>query len=224
MQITRLAGEKTYCGGSLIAGNFVLTGASCLKSASSVQVDIGSTVFTKPFQTQHSTQFISHPQYNDDYKINNIGVIRLPANVTFGTNVRAILLPRVSDESNEYVSADSYLSGFGVSTAGSNYLSNELRYAHKSVISNDNCLQSFDSRYIQSSVMCAVGYNGTTQTTCYGDQGGALVSHIDGSWVQIGISSVIHPTGCTGTVPAGYTRLTPYLKWIAYLTGLELRP
>lgn len=224
MQITKTTSEKTYCGGSLIAANFVLTAASCLKNAATIQADIGSTLFWSPFETQHTIQYLIHPQYSETFKINNIAVIRLPTGVTFGTNVRAILLPRISKESDLYESAESYVSGFGVTTAGSNYLSSELRYAHKTVISNDVCRQSFDSRFIESSVMCAVGINGTTQSTCYGDQGGALVSHIEGSWVQIGVSSVLHSTGCTGTVPAGYTRITPYLQWIASLTGIVLRP
>lgn len=216
--------NRTYCGGSLIAANFVLTAASCLRNASIIQVDIGSIELLNPFETQITTQFLSHPQYNDEFKMNNIAIIRLQTDVTFRTNVRAILLPRLSESSELYESVESYVSGFGVSTEGSNYLSAELRYAHKTVISNDNCRKIFDSRYIQDSVMCAVGFNGTTQTLCYGDQGGALVSHIAGSFVQIGVSSIIHPSGCSGIFPAGFTRVTPYLQWISSLTGIDLRP
>lgn len=224
LRITQTTSEITYCGGSIIAANFVLTTAACLKNARTIQVDIGSIVFTTPFETQHTTQFQVHPQYSEDFKLNNIAIIRLQTTLVFRTNIRAILLPRIRDQSELYESADSYASGFGVTQAGSNYLSNELRYAHKTVISNDNCRQSFDSRFIPNTVMCATGHNSSTQSLCYGDQGGALVSHVDGSWLQIGVSSVIHSLGCLGTAPAGYTRVTAYLQWISSLTGIVLRP
>lgn len=215
---------KTYCGGSLIAANFVLTSAACLRNATSIQVDLGSIEFLKPYRTLHTTQYIRHPQYEDEFKSNNIAVIRLQQNVTFRTNIRAILLPGISQRAELYENAESYVAGFGVSALGSNYLSNELRYAHTTVISNNKCRQSYDSRFIKESVMCAIGFNGTTQSFCYGDEGGALVSHIAGSWVQIGISSIVHPSGCTGIIPATFTRITPYLQWISSLTGIALNP
>lgn len=214
----------TYCGGSLIAENFVLTAASCLRNAATIQVDIGSTELLQPFESQNTTQFLSHPEYNDEHQINNIAIIRLQTSVTFSNNVRAILLPRISESSERYESVESYVCGFGISEAGNHFLSEDLLYAHKTVISNDDCRKIYDSLYIQDSVMCAVGFNRTTQTICYGDQGGALVSHIAGTFVNIGIASIIHSSGCGGIYPAGYTRVTPYLQWIASMTAIVLRP
>jgi len=215
---------KTYCGGTLIAANYVLTAASCLRNATTIQVDIGSIEFLNPFETQNTVQFLKHPEYNDESKLNNIGIIRLQTNVTFSTNIRAILLPRLSEVGEQYKDVESYVCGFGVSTVGSNYLSNELLFARKTVITNDQCIQNFDSKFIHDSVMCAVGVNNTAQSVCYGDQGGSLVSHIDGSWIHIGISSMVHPTGCGGITPAAFTRVTPYLQWIASMTGIVFRP
>lgn len=213
-----------YGGGSLIAPNFVLTAASILRNATYIRVDIGSIEFLKPFETQYTTQYLSHPDYNDEFKTNNIAVIRLHESVAFRTNVRAILLPRLSEITESYEFFESYASGFGVSEAGSNYLSEYLRFAHQTVISNNECHQSFSAQYITESVMCAVGYNGSNQSLCYGDQGGALVSHVDGAFVQIGVSSIIHSNGCYGNAPAGFTRVAPYLQWISSLTGIVLRP
>lgn len=217
--------DKRYCGGILIANNFVLTAASCVHNAATIQADYGSIHFSTPFETQHSTQYQIHPQYNADYKSNNLAIIRLPTSVVYRSNVRAILLPRISEQNETFESIDSYISGFGVSQPGSNYLSNDLNFAHQTVISNELCRQSYDSRYVQSTVMCAAGYNGSTASICYGDQGGALVSHIDGSWVAIGVASIVHSTdGCQGRVPALYTRIAPYLPWIQHLTGIVVRP
>lgn len=223
LHVTKTTGTKSYCGGSIIAEQFVLTAASCLKDATSIQVDIGSIQFNAPYETQHSTQFQIHPNYNEDTKANNIAIIRLPSSLIYRTNIRAILLPRISDKNETFESYESYVCGFGVSEPYSSYLTNDLHYAHKTVITNEKCMKSFETKYIDSSVMCATGYDGSTQSICYGDQGGALVSHINGSWVQIGLASIVHPNGCTGQHPAGYSRITPHLEWIKYLTGIELR-
>lgn len=225
LHITKTSSEqKTYCGGALIAPYFVLTAASCVRNASSIQVDIGSIVFAPPYETHFSTQYQIYPQFDEQYKNHNIAVIRLATSVTFTINIRAILLPRMSEQNDTFESLNTYVSGFGVSEAGSNYLSNDLLFALKQVKSNEICRQSFASGYMGSSFMCASGRNGTTESICTGDHGGALVAHIDGSWVLVGVASVVPPNGCTGLTPAGYTRAGYYLDWIHYLTAIVPRP
>ncbi len=223
IQNNKTNSEKSYCGGSLIAPQFVLTAASCLKNVSTIQIDIGSIEFWNPNVTLQTNQYQIYPEYNEEFKTHNIAVIRLPTIVEYNTNIRSILLPRISDVNETYESIEAYVSGFGVFEAGSSYLSGELRFARQTVISNDVCRQSFDSRLITNSALCGIGYNGSRQSTCYGDQGGAFASHIDGAWVQIGLSSFIHPSGCTGEAPAGYTKIAPYLEWINRLTGVPIR-
>lgn len=101
-------------------------------------------------------------------------------------------------------------------------MSEQLRFAHKRVISNAQCVPHFGAQFIQASDMCATGINNSLQTPCFGDRGGALVSHIEGTWRLVGITSLFHPGGCTGTVPAGYTRVTSHLQWISTNTGIPI--
>lgn len=95
-------------------------------------------------------------------------------------------------------------------------LSNNLRFAPQTTSTNQECQQSFDSRFVQTSSICAG--SSSTQTACFGDMGGALVIQYQDTWMQIGIASTINPSGCHG--PVVYTRLTSYIDWIQTMTGI----
>ncbi|KAJ6637112.1 Collagenase [Pseudolycoriella hygida] len=207
-----------YCGGSLISRDFVLTAAWCLRDALSVRIDMGSIIFLQPAVTLTSTQFIKHPQYNDVFNANNIGIIRLPTPVgDFSNTLRAILIPGPSHAGESYINTASLISGYGVHELGSNVLSNYLRYAPQTTITNEECQQSFDSNFVQATSICA--RSSTTQAACFGDMGGPLVVQYQDTWMQIGIASTLQSTGCQGTVV--YTRLTSYIEWIRAMTGIS---
>lgn len=95
-------------------------------------------------------------------------------------------------------------------------LSNNLRFGQQTTLTNQECQQSFDSRFVPASSICARAVN--NQTACYGDMGGPLVIQYQDTWMQIGIASTINPSGCHG--PVVYTRLTSYIEWIRTMTGL----
>jgi len=207
-----------YCGGSLISRNFVLTAAWCLRDAQSVQIDMGSILFLEPLVTQTSAQFINHPQYSAEFNTNNVGIIRLPTEVgEYSNTLRAILIPGPPHASELYINTPCFISGYGVHELGSNVLSNDLRFAPQTTITNQECSQSFDSRFVQASSLCT--RTNTTQTACYGDMGGPLVIQYEDTWMQIGIASTLQSTGCQGTVV--HTRLTSYIDWIKAMTGIS---
>lgn len=107
-----------YCGGSLISHEIILTAAWCLRNAQSIQIDMGSILFLEPMESQVSTAFVSHDQYNAETNINNIGLIRLPQSVEYSNTLRAILLPGLSHADELHIDVPAYISGFGVTVIG----------------------------------------------------------------------------------------------------------
>ena len=43
-----------------------------------------------------------------------------------------------------------------------------------------------------------------------------------GVFIQVGIFSFTSSAGCTAGHPAGFTRITSYLRWIQNATGIDL--
>lgn len=112
----------------------------------------------------------------------------------------------------------SIVSGFFIFVVlGGNTLSNDLRFALQATLANQECQQSIDPRFVTASTICTRGFD--TRTACYGDIGGPLVMQYGDTWMQIGIASMLNPSGCVG--PVVYTRLTSYIDWIRAMTGIS---
>jgi len=216
--------HPSFCGAAIISNQFLLTAASCLRNAVSIAVDMGSISFSQPLQTMQTTLFLIHPQFNANFNLNDLAIIRLLVPITFSTSIRAINLPTQRQATETFENNEVYVAGFGVTAPNGNVMSEQLRFAHQRVISNADCLQHFSSQFIQASTMCATGIDNSLQTPCFGDRGGSLVSHIAGTWTLLGITSLFHPGGCTGVAPAGYSRVTPHLQWISTNTGIPIAP
>lgn len=201
---------------------------------------MGSVLFLEPQTSQESSLFVLHSLFNPLHNTDNVGIIRLTTPVVYSNTLRAILIPGLQHAGNQYVNAQSYISGYGVyvegmsmtlfkyvekpmtycqfiALSGSNYLSNQLRFSQQVTLTNAECQQSFDQRYVQTGSICAK--SNTTQAACHGDIGGALVVQYNDTWLQIGIASTINPNGCSG--PTVYTRLTSYIDWIRAMTGIS---
>jgi len=185
---------------------------------------MGSILFSQPLISMHTTQFITHPQHNANFNTNDIAIIRLPQPVQFSTNIRSINLPTQTMAGDAFVGREVYVAGFGVTTPNGNVMSEQLNFAHQIAISNADCLRDFASQFVTASTICAIGVNNTLQTPCFGDRGGSLVSHIGGTWIPVGVTSLFHPMGCTGNTAAGFTRVTSFLQWISTNTGIPITP
>ncbi|KAJ6641142.1 Collagenase [Pseudolycoriella hygida] len=212
---TRSDNTNKYCGGSLIAPNFVLTAASCIQNATNIKVSTGIISFYNATETQNATLYRLHNEYDSAKGLNDIAIIKLDKNFTYHDTVRPITLPGKSQVNNTFVYQQTYFSGFGMTNQSDNHMSNILQYSSNVIISNDFCRKSLDRDNVP---LCAVSYE---SSVCYGDQGGALVAYISSRWHQIGLLFHINQNGCYSGSPHVYTKVTDHLGWIAYLTGLN---
>lgn len=100
------------CSGSIISSNWVMTEAFCGITSNSFHLYFGNTNFSESLNSSEaiiSNRFITHPLFQpSSWLENNIGLIQLPVNIEFSTDVRAITLPwNTFDE----VSVNTYLVG-----------------------------------------------------------------------------------------------------------------
>lgn len=100
----------------------MLTAASCLRDAQSVQIDMGSILFWEPSSSQVSTQFVSHSEFNPESNTNNIAIIRLSTPVEdYSNTLRPILFTGPRHANELYVNVPSAISGYGVYEIGMFY-------------------------------------------------------------------------------------------------------
>lgn len=226
-----------YCGGSLISQNHVLTSGFCVYNKTLLTVTLGSVIQDNPGEMIYTSNYTVHPDYSPVFRLNDIAIVVLPRNLVFRHNVRSISLPTTNRRFDSFESEECFLSGFG-GTVGNQYISysRQLEYANQRIISNEVCREEhaiFGANpppQVSNTIICASSAappSRLPQGMCRFDEGGPLVSWLNGTWIQIGVASIRNNRfgdPCNANFPQVYTRITPYLDWISETTGIQLVP
>jgi hypothetical protein len=210
------------CGGSIIAQGWVVTAAHCIFSTvgsvyppSVISIVAGSSSPAYSGTQYQVSEVIPHPGYNKNTFENDIALLRVTGAINC-TDCKPIKLMTAKNVSEGYTDPGkmAWITGWGITFAGSTNLPPVLKKAQVPIVSNSTAATVWTT--IPSTDIMA-GYLNGNKDACSGDSGGPMSIFVDGEYKLAGIVSWGSKNCDTY---GGYSRVSDFEFWIRSTTGI----
>ncbi|XP_034106871.1 chymotrypsin-2-like [Drosophila albomicans] len=190
-------------------------------SIDSLKIYFGAVDITNIYETGQQRlivkrkNIIVHSEYDPHKLLNDIALIRLPAEILFDEYIQPAKLP---DPDKLYDNEIGVVSGWGIFDRNSWSTPNNLQWFNVTIFPYEECkrlvhkYEGFHASFYPTSNICLKPSQGLT---CNGDSGGPLaIRNEDGTTTIVGLTSFGLEDTCEPNMPDIFTRVSSFLQWI----------
>lgn len=200
---------RTFCGGSVVAPNVVLTASHCALEMLKGRVGDYSVIAGRTNLNHVGTgQEVLISQIY--FPLTSAGAIRYRTNQGWDVSLLRLAAP-IAQEPIRLLGPDErdvlepgrrlIETGWGTTITGRDFYPKALRVGKTNIQPGSICRSQVGAAYFASSLQICLGDSKAKQANCYGDSGGPAVVATTAGYRQVGVTSFGSADDCAGLIP-----------------------
>jgi secreted trypsin-like serine protease len=222
-------GSGETCSGTVVAPTLILTAAHCVESLTTgVAYQAAAFRVTTGLSNVNASRggwlsAVTHIYVNPSFHIGSESGDAALLQLKTPTDAPPVALADAAQAAQLGAGTTGILAGWGQTSATADGELSLLHYAQETVLGAPACSAAWGQSYNPATELCALDLPADTAGACHGDSGGPLLTNVDGTTMELGVTIFVGEN-CATTMPTVYTSVAAIDGWVQATIAAQPTP